>query len=108
MRERPVPCCICRRDTFHDDAVCGRGACVELLAHAERRIADRLAARAADHARDGAALPSLGAAPFLAAVASTHGNASRDRGTPSTGPALASSTDVKQRGQSMTYRGQEG
>ena len=87
MREHPVPCCICRRDTFHDSAVCDRGACMELMAHAERRIQDRLAARAIRQASsDAATLPSSGVAATSAAVVSSHGTAARGCGISSTGP----------------------
>lgn len=88
MRERAVPCCICRRPTFHDSAVCDRGACVELMAHSERRIQERLAARAIRQASsDGVASPSSGATPTFAAAVSSHGTAAHDRGISSTGPA---------------------
>ena len=88
MREHSVPCCICRSSTFHDDAVCGRGGCVELMAHSQRRIQDRLAAKVIRQAgSEGVASTSSEATPTFAAAVSSHGTAARDRGIPSTGPA---------------------
>lgn len=85
MRERSVRCCICRRPTFRDDAVCGRGACVELMAQSHRRIADRLAARAMPAGSDegsGTRLP--GPSPF------------------STGPAVSPDGSVESSGSGST------
>ena len=93
MREHSVPCCICRSSTFHDDAVCGRGGCVELMAHSQRRIQDRLAAKVIRQTgSEGVASTSSEATPLFAAAVSSHGTAARVRGIFSTGPAGGSPT----------------
>ena len=86
MREHSVPCCICRRPTFHDDAVCGRGACVELMAHSQRLINNRLAVRATRTAGsdEGSGTRLLGPSPF------------------STGPAVSPDGSVESSGSGST------
>ena len=104
MREHSVPCCICRSSTFHDDAVCGRGGCVELMAHSQRRIQDRLAAKVIRQAgSDAATLTSSGVAATFAAVALSHGNAPSDRGSSPTDPSLTSSPLVRQGDRSESF-----